>query len=114
MTKITDVNTPLPETEITGELPDGHYRLRLYVAGQSKKSLAAIANLKSICETHLADRYTIEVVDLAKNPELAAADQILAIPTLVRHLPPPLKRIIGTLADVDKVLVGLELRKTDG
>lgn len=92
------------------ELPDGHYRLRLYVAGQSPKSIAAIANLNKLCEAHLPGCHSIEVVDLAKHPELAAADQVLAVPTLVRRLPPPIKRIIGTLADVEKVLVGLELR----
>lgn len=92
------------------ELPEGHYRLRLYIAGQSPKSLAAIANLHKLCEAHLPGCHSVEVVDLAKHPELAAADQVLAVPTLVRRLPPPIKRIIGTLADVEKVLVGLELR----
>ena len=92
------------------DLPQGHYRLRLYVAGQSPKSVAAIANLNRLCEAHLPGCHSIEVVDLAKHPELAAADQVLAVPTLVRRLPPPIKRIIGTLADVEKVLVGLELR----
>ncbi len=91
-------------------LPEGHYRLRLYVAGQSPKSVAAIANLNRLCEAHLPGCHSIEVVDLAKHPELAAADQVLAVPTLIRRLPPPIKRIIGTLADVEKVLVGLELR----
>ena len=92
------------------DLPQGHYRLRLYVAGQSPKSLAAIANLHKLCEAHLPGCHSVEVVDLAQHPELAAADQVLAVPTLVRRLPPPIKRIIGTLADVEKVLVGLELR----
>ena len=91
-------------------LPEGHYRLRLYVAGQSPKSLAAIANLNKLCEAHLPGCHSVEVVDLIKHPERAAADQVLAVPTLVRRLPPPIKRIIGTLADVEKVLVGLELR----
>lgn len=95
------------------DLPEGHYRLRLYVAGQSPKSLAAIANLHRLCEAHLPGCHSVEVVDLAKHPELAAADQVLAVPTLVRRLPPPIKRIIGTLANVEKVLVGLELRKDD-
>jgi len=95
-------------------LPEGHYRLRLYVAGQSKKSMTAIANLTKLCDVHLPGCHQVEVIDLTKHPELAVADQILAVPTLVRRLPAPLKRIIGTLADVDKVLVGLELRKTDG
>ncbi len=87
------------------------YSLRLYVAGQTAKSLAAIANLKAMCEQHLAGRYAIEVIDLRENPQLAAGDQILAVPTLVRHLPPPLKRIIGDLSDSEKVLVGLDIRE---
>ncbi len=86
------------------------YHLRLYVAGQTAKSLAAVANLKRVCEQHLAGRYDIEVIDLLQNPKLAAGDQILAIPTLVRTLPAPLKRIIGDLSNTDKVLVGLDIR----
>jgi circadian clock protein KaiB len=89
--------------------PD-HYSLRLYVAGQTAKSVAAIANLKRVCETHLVGRYEIEVIDLLERPQLAAGDQILAIPTLVRGLPPPLKRIIGDLSNTDKVLVGLDIK----
>ena len=88
----------------------GSYNLRLYVAGQTPKSLAAITNLKRICEAHLAGNYTIEVVDLLVTPQLAAGDQIVALPTLVRHLPPPLKRIIGNLSDTERVLVGLDIR----
>ena len=90
--------------------PEGEYSLRLYVAGQTPKSLAAIANLKRICEEHLAGRYTIEVIDLLVTPQLAAGDQIVALPTLVRRLPPPLKRIIGNLSDTERVLVGLDIR----
>ena len=86
------------------------YLLRLYVAGQTRKSLAAFANLKKICEEHLQGRYRIEVVDLLEKPQLAKGDQILAIPTLVRQLPPPLKKIIGDLSNTEKVLVGLDLR----
>jgi circadian clock protein KaiB len=86
------------------------YILRLYVAGQTAKSLAAFANLKKICEEHLGGRYRIEVIDLLTNPQLAKGDQILAIPTLVRKLPPPLKKIIGDLSDTERVLVGLDLR----
>lgn len=86
------------------------WNLRLYVAGQTPKSLAAFANLKRICEEHLAGRYRIEVVDLLENPQLARGDQILAIPTLVRRLPPPLKKIIGDLSNEHRVLVGLDLR----
>ena len=85
------------------------YILRLYVAGQTRKSLAAFANLKKICEEHLAGRYKIEVIDLREKPQLAKGDQILAIPTLVRQLPPPLKKIIGDLSNTEKVLVGLDL-----
>jgi circadian clock protein KaiB len=87
----------------------GHYNLRLYVAGQTPKSLSVIANLKKICEDHLAGLYTIEVIDLLVSPQLAAGDQILAVPTLVRRLPPPIKRIIGNLSDTDRVLVGLDI-----
>ncbi|WP_428395563.1 circadian clock KaiB family protein [Lichenicoccus sp.] len=86
------------------------YNLRLYVAGQTPKSLTAIANLKRLCEDHLAGRYEVEVIDLLKTPQLAEGDQIVAVPTLVRRLPPPLKRIIGTLSDVERVLVGLDIR----
>jgi circadian clock protein KaiB len=92
------------------ELPDGHYNLRLYVAGQTLKSITAFANLKRICEEHLSGRYNIEVIDLLEQPQLAAGDQILAVPTLVRRLPEPLKRIIGDLSNVDRLLVGLDLR----
>ncbi len=86
------------------------YNLRLYVAGQTPKSLAAIANLKRICEEHLAGRYKIEVIDLVETPQLAAGDQIVAIPTLVRWPPPPLKRMIGDLSNSEKVIVGLDLK----
>jgi circadian clock protein KaiB len=84
--------------------------LRLYTAGQSPKSLAALANLKRICDTHLAGRYSIEVIDLMKNPRLAKDDEIVAIPTLVRKLPEPLRRIIGDLSNEERALVGLQLR----
>ena len=86
------------------------YVLRLYVAGQTPKSLQAFANLKEICETHLEGRYRIEVVDLIKNPALARGDQILALPAVVRQLPPPVKKIIGDFSNVERVLVGLDLR----
>src|SRR5262245_18010864 len=84
--------------------------LRLYVAGQTPKSVAAIANLQRLCEEHLAGQYRIEVVDLVSNPQLARSDQILAIPTLVRRLPVPIRKIIGDLSNSERVLVGLELR----
>ena len=83
--------------------------LRLYVAGQTPKSIAALANLKKICEEHLAGKYRIEIVDLIKNPTLAKGDQILAIPTVVRQLPPPVKKLIGDLANTERVLVGLDI-----
>jgi circadian clock protein KaiB len=85
------------------------YILRLYVAGQTPKSMAAFDNLKKICEEHLQGRYQIEVVDLLENPQLARGDQILAIPTLVRKLPLPVRRVIGDLSNTDRVLVGLNL-----
>jgi circadian clock protein KaiB len=85
------------------------WNLRLYVAGQTPKSQAAFANLKKICEEHLSGKCNIEVIDLVKNPRLAAGDQILAIPTLVRKLPEPIRKIIGDLSDTEKVLVGLDI-----
>ena len=88
------------------------WRLRLYVAGQTPRSLAAFANLKRICETHLKGRYRIEVIDLVERPHLSKGDQILAIPTLVRKLPQPMRKIIGDLSDTENVLVGLDLNRT--
>jgi circadian clock protein KaiB len=87
-----------------------HWELRLYVAGQTAKSLQAFANLKRICEQYHPGEYHIEVIDLLKNPQLAKGDQILALPTLVRKLPQPVRKIIGDLSDTQRVLVGLELR----
>ena len=87
-----------------------HWDLRLYTAGQSPKSLAALSNLKRICEEHLAGRYNIEVIDLMKNPRLAKDDEIVAIPTLVRKLPAPLRKVIGDLSNEERALVGLQLR----
>jgi circadian clock protein KaiB len=86
------------------------WQLRLYVAGQTPKSLTAFANLKKICEEHLAGKYRIEIIDLLENPLLAKGDQILAIPTLVRKLPEPVRKIIGDLSNTERVLVGLDLR----
>lgn len=88
------------------------HELRLYVAGQTPKSLTALANLKSICEEHLKDKYRIEVIDLVKHPQLGQGDQILAIPTLVRRVPSPLRKIIGDLSNTERVLVGLDIRKS--
>ena len=89
---------------------DSEYLLRLYVAGHTPKSLQALANLRRICEEHLAGRYKLEVVDLLENPALARGDQILALPALVRQLPPPVKKIIGDFSSAERVLVGLDLR----
>jgi circadian clock protein KaiB len=94
--------------------PSDEWILRLYVAGQSARSAAALRNLEAICEEHLAGRYRIEVIDLLKHPQLARGDQIVAVPTLVRHLPPPVKKIIGDLSNADQVLVGLDLRPRRG
>src|SRR5580765_1529610 len=84
--------------------------LRLYIAGQTPRSVKAFANLKRICEEHLKGRYRIEVIDLIQNPQLAAGDQILAVPTLVRLLPEPVRKIIGDLSNTERVLVGLDVR----
>jgi circadian clock protein KaiB len=90
---------------------DKAYQLRLYVAGQTPKSTLAFTNLKQICEEHLQGRYEIEIIDLLENPQLARGDQILAVPTLVRRLPEPIKKIIGDLSNTERVLVGLDLRE---
>jgi len=92
------------------EHDDEYYTLKLYVAGQTPKSLTAFANLKKICEEHLKSRYQIVVVDLLEHPQLAKGDQILAIPTLVRKLPEPVRKIIGDLSNTERVLVGLDLK----
>ena len=94
--------------------PEKLWELRLYVAGQTPRSLAAFSNLKKICESHLNGRYSIEVIDLVEQPQLSKGDQILAIPTLVRKLPQPVRKIIGDLSDTERVLVGLDLRPADG
>jgi len=90
--------------------PEGFWELRLYVAGQTPNSIKAFRNLKKICEEHLAGKYRIEIIDLLKNPQLAKGDQILAVPTLVRKLPEPVRKIIGDLSNTERVLVGLDLR----
>ncbi len=97
-------------TRKAARIASGEYLLRLYVAGQTPKSVQAFANLKAICETHLKGRYRIEVVDLIENPALARGDQILALPAVVRQLPPPVKKIIGDFSNAERVLVGLDLR----
>lgn len=97
-------------TQITGSSDESTWILRLYVAGQTPKSVRAFANLRKICETHLAGKYTIEVVDLVENPQIGKEHQILAIPTLVRKLPKPLIKIIGDLSNTERVLVGLSIQ----
>src|SRR3954471_11076306 len=92
------------------DMPSDKFDLRLYVAGETPKAVRAFANLRRICDEHLAGRYTIEVIDLVKNPALGRGDQILALPTLVRRLPAPIKKIIGDLSNTERVLVGLDLR----
>jgi len=104
----------MDDTQSEKDCPDAvQYELRLYVAGQTAKSLAAFANLKRICETHLEGKYRIEVIDLTKTPQLAAGDQILAVPTLVRRLPEPIKKIIGDLSNEERVLVGLNIQTVE-
>jgi len=102
-TKTTAVtaSSPSPET----------WNLRLYVAGMTPRAVAAFENLKKVCEEHLLGRYIIEIIDLLENPKLAVGDQIIAVPTLVRKLPPPMKKIIGDLSNEERVLVGLDLRQ---
>jgi circadian clock protein KaiB len=100
-------------SEHAHEQQEGDYKewiLRLYVAGQTSKSMTAFANLKKICEEHLAGQYRIEIIDLLENPRLAAGDQIVAIPTLVRKLPEPVRKIIGDLSNTERTLVGLQIR----
>jgi len=87
------------------------WQLRLYVAGETTRSASALRNLKTICETYLLGEYEIEIIDLLKNPTLAAGDQIIALPTLVRKLPEPVKKIIGDLSDHERVLVGLDIKR---
>jgi len=93
----------------SSEAPES-WKLRLYIAGMTPRAVAAFDNLKKLCEEHLAGCYEIEIVDLLVNPKLAAGDQIVAVPTLVRRLPPPMKKIIGDLSNEERVLVGLDLR----
>lgn len=95
---------------LSNEAQQGRWELKLYVAGQTPKSLQAFSNLKRICDQHHPGRYHIEVIDLLKNPQLAKGDQILALPTLVRKLPQPVRKIIGDLSNTESVLVGLDLR----
>ena len=105
--------TVTPRKSATNRRPARRWQLRLYVAGQTAKSLTAFSNLKKICENHLKGRYRIEVIDLLEQPHLSKGDQILAIPTLVRKLPEPVQKIVGDLSDTERVLVGLDLRPAD-
>ncbi|SNC75158.1 circadian clock protein KaiB [Hymenobacter gelipurpurascens] len=106
MTEVDPTASPSPAEET--------WELRLYVAGQTPKSVTALANLKKYCEEFLKGRYQLEVIDLLQNPQLAAGDQILAIPTLVRKVPVPIRKIIGDLSNQERVLVGLDIRAVDG
>lgn len=106
MPKNQSDRSPRPKTGIS----ETTWELRLYIAGHTSKSIEAIANLKKICEEHLGGKYKIEIIDLLQNPQLARGDQILAIPTLVRRLPPPVRKIIGDLSNTERVLVGLNIR----
>jgi len=108
---MTVEDLPQPEQAEEENLdPADFWELRLYVAGQTARSLTAFANLKKICENHLKGRYRIEVIDLVEQPQLSRGDQIVALPTLVRKLPVPVRKIIGDLSDTERVLVGLDLR----
>jgi circadian clock protein KaiB len=89
---------------------EAEFQLRLYVAGHSARSIKALSNLKKVCDEHLHGRYSVEVIDLLENPQLAKGDQILALPTLVRKLPTPIKKIIGDLSNTERVLVGLDIK----
>ena len=108
--KITPRTTIEALERLAADSRDQKYVLRLYVAGQTPKSITAFANLKKLCDEHLSGRYEIEVIDLLQNPQLAKGDQIVALPTLVRKLPQPLKKVIGDLSDSQKFLVGLDLQ----
>ncbi len=99
-----------PKKPVKRDIVLPRYDLRLYVAGQSPRSMQALSNLKKICEEHLAGMYRVEIIDLLKKPQLAAGDQILAIPTLVRTIPKPMRKIIGDLSNTERVLVGLDVR----
>lgn len=110
---MTPGTPPVADPDVEANSGEGGRKLRLYVAGGTPKSMLAIANLKRVCDAQLANRYEIEIIDLSLHPHLAAQDQILAIPTLIRRLPAPLRRIIGDLSNIEKVLVGLDIRLKD-
>ena len=102
---------PRPAQPVPPEAESSRYFLKLYVAGQTPNSVHAIANIKKICEENLQGRYELEVIDLYQQPQLAQREQIIAVPTLIRKLPPPLRRIIGDMSNTERVLVGLDLQK---
>ena len=106
-------NSARPRKAKPAAATPSEWDLRLYVAGPTTKSAAALRNLEKLCEAHLPGRYHIEVIDLIKNPQLAQGDQIMAVPTVVRKLPSPIRKIIGNLSDTERVLVGLDLRSRD-
>lgn len=105
-----DLSQPQALESLSGTADPNVWELRLYVAGKTARSVAALENLTKLCEEHLAGKYRIEVVDLLVNPKLAKGDQIVAIPTLVRKLPPPIRKVIGDLSNTERTLVGLQLR----
>ena len=107
----TNPGEPAPTEAEPGKAESSLFILRLYVAGQTPKSVDAITNLKKICEDYLEGRYDLEVIDLYQQPQLAQGEQIIAVPTLIKKLPPPLRRIIGDMSNAERVLVGLDLRK---
>lgn len=110
MTRVSKDESAIADTR-TARHTHADWELRLYIAGQTPRSVAALQNLETICEQHLKGRYRIEVIDLLVNPQLSRDDQIFAVPTLVRKLPEPIKKIIGDLSNVERVLVGLQLRQ---
>jgi circadian clock protein KaiB len=108
----TDMNKSVAKKRILSKRTRSNFwELRLYIAGQTPNSIAAVANLKKICEEQLKGKYRIEVIDLLKKPQLAKGDQIVAIPTLVRRLPPPVKKIVGNLSKTERALVGLDIQR---
>jgi circadian clock protein KaiB len=107
----TNPTKPAPLKAKPRKVESNRYVLRLYVAGQTPKSVHAIANIKKICEENLKGRYVLDVIDLYQQPQLAQGEQIIAVPTLIKKLPPPLRRIIGDMSNTERVLVGLDLQK---
>lgn len=105
-------DTPQSLEDLSGSVDPDFWELRLYIAGKTPKSVAALTNLQRLCDEHLAGKYRLEVVDLLVHPQLAAGDQIIAIPTLVRKLPEPIRKVIGDLSNTEKALIGLQLRPT--